>query len=469
MNNSNPTPFFPLSLLLAGVLTWLAQDHVFFWDTVQLGAKHAFWYYENNFAAFLLPVELDSGHPPFFGMLLALAWKINGEPNLALSHWIMFPFLAGILYQLSTITRPLFPAPYLPLLIFLDPVLLSQATLVTPDIPLVFFFLVGVNAAFNRREGWLAVAVVGLAMISMRGMMTAAGLYLYLVLSGWNEKEKGIAHFWKQALPFVPGGLVALAFLGIHYAEKGWIGYHADSPWAPGFERVAWGGLAKNIAVAGWRWLDFGRVFIWIGLAVLLWKGGRKTLKQPEVGRVLRLFLCITGCLSISFLLYSGLQAHRYLLPAFLSFTLLFCAVLAHADLAKKWKTGVFLLVFLGLITGNRWVYPDSVSQGWDATLAHWPYYRLRDEMLDWMQAHSIPLDSVGTAFPEIGPVKYRDLSDNIEGMPEKNLKTQRWILYSNVMNDFTDQERAQLKSEWTPVRVLERGGVRMVLFGKSG
>ena len=354
--------------------------------------------------------------------------------------------------------------PSLPLLL-LDPVLLSQSTLITPDIPLVFFFLLGLNAIENKRTAWLTIAVAGLALISMRGMMTAAGLYLYAVITGWDRGRAWWLRLWKTALPFIPGGLLALAFLGYHYHVKGWIGYHPDSPWAPGFERVGFRGLLKNIAVAGWRWLDFGRVFLWLGLGFLLWRGGWKSFKDPAVRKAFTLVVCIAFVLSISFLTYSGLQAHRYLLPAFLSFTLLFLAVLQHARIHRKVRTGTLLVALMGLATGNCWIYPDKVSQGWDSTLAHWPYYSLRHEMLARIQAEGIPLDRIGTAFPEIGPLKYRDLSGRTDGMVEKDLEHQKWILYSNVMNDFTDAEIDSLASSWIKTRELKNFGVKFILY----
>ncbi|HMQ89496.1 MAG TPA: hypothetical protein PKB07_17990, partial [Flavilitoribacter sp.] len=481
-----------------------AQDHILFWDTIQLGAKHAWWYYDTGFSRFLLPDELDSGHPPFFGMLLAAVWKLAGGPNLVASHWMMFPFLTGIIYQLFTLTakfpsfhpsQPQAKAPSHPLssveafggggltpslphplsssaaafgaggLFLLDPVLLGQSILITPDIPLVFFFLLGLNAIENKRKTWLTFAVAGLALISMRGMMTAAGLYLYALLTGWDRDRKWWLQGLKTALPFIPGGLAALAFLVYHYQVKGWIGYHPDSPWAPGFERVDFRGLLKNIAVAGWRWLDFGRIFLWLGLAFLLWRGGWKTFRDPVVKKAFTLVGVLSFTLSISFLSYSGLQAHRYLLPAFLSFTLFFLTVINRSAISPKIKTGVFLVVLTGLATGNCWIYTDKVSQGWDSTLAQWPYCDLRDEMLDRMEAAGIPLDRVGTAFPEIGPLKFRDLSDRTDGMVEKDLERQNWILYSNVMNDFSDAETDILAADWIKWLELKDNGVKFILY----
>ena len=54
-------------LILFTILTYLVSDHIFFWDTVQLGAKHGLHFYDTNFSEILLPDVIDSGHVPVFG------------------------------------------------------------------------------------------------------------------------------------------------------------------------------------------------------------------------------------------------------------------------------------------------------------------------------------------------------------------------------------------------------------------
>ena len=95
--------------------------------------------------------------------------------------------------------------------------------------------------------------------------MVAVGLFVFSFLIVSEKKSFNI--LLKKLWPFVPGGLLAAAFLFYHWYETGWIGYHPESPWAPSYERVGGQGFIKNIGVFGWRMLDFGRVFF---CAVLL-------------------------------------------------------------------------------------------------------------------------------------------------------------------------------------------------------
>ncbi len=184
--------------------------------------------------------------------------------------------------------------------------------------------------------------------------------------------------------------------------------------------------------------------------------------------------------LTPTLLLYKALSAHRYLLPVFLAIT-----VWLYAMAAQSPKHGLKVVVVSALLLfgGNFWVYPQHIAQGWDATLAHWPYYELRRQALDFIEQADLPLDSIGTAFPEIGPLHYRDLGgfmdaarDGISrrqrqlqhGFKTKDLDADPYILWSNVMNDFSDAERAALQQDWQPLRRWKKGAVEMVLYGRD-
>ena len=227
----------------------------------------------------------------------------------------------------------------------------------------------------------------------------------------------------------------------------------------------------KNCLI--WRLLDVGRVFIGLALAVLLLvsvkrMGWKASWKETIVRQISLLFVFLLVGLSISFIRYAGLQQHRYLLPLFLTLTVLFYLFLVHFPsplLKPKAKRLLLLIVTLGLFSGNFWVYPDKISQGWDSTLAHWPHYELRANMLHYLQEQGIALEQVGTAFPEIGPLKYKDLSEESAGFKEKDLSRDAYVLYSNIMNDFTDEEVDELRTNWILIYRSERWNVRMELY----
>ena len=142
-------PFFALAI----ALTWSVKDNFFFWDTIQLASQHAHFFYENNtFSTFLLPDEMDSGHPPTFGFYLAFMWKLFGK-TLTVSHLSMLPFLIGIIWQSWQLAEKIVGdgwALLFLLLLIVCPVVAGQAVLVSPDVVLLFFFLMALNGIFKE-------------------------------------------------------------------------------------------------------------------------------------------------------------------------------------------------------------------------------------------------------------------------------------------------------------------------------
>ncbi len=462
------------SWLVCMLAIFAMRHQPFFWDTIQLGAKHAYWYFGQGFARLQLPQELDSGHPPTFGIYLALMWQLWGK-SLVVSHFVMLPFVLAIVFFLWRVGQYFLPeknAAWLLLLAFADPVLASQALLISPDVVLACFFLMGIYAILIKQNWLKALAALGLAMISMRGMMCVAALYLWEVMTLYSF-DKNIHHFIRSSVQkigsYVPAGLFALAFLIWHQLKAGWIGYHLDSPWAPGFQKVDISGFIKNIGLLGWRLLDFGRVFVWLVLFFILFQNKNITqlVKNDKIRQSLLLLIVSILALTPTFLLYKGLNAHRYLLPIFLSFTICFVTFIFYALKHQKSRIIALMIAFIGLSTGNFWIYPDKISQGWDSTLAHLPYYHLRANMIQHIKQAGIPFEAIGTAFPEIGAMKYRDLLDVEAGFEEKNLEKHHYILYSNIMNDFTDQEIDHLKKNWIAVKELHNKGIHVTLYKK--
>jgi len=474
------------------LLIWFIHDHIFFWDTVQLASKHAHWYYEQNFQYFLLPENINSGHPPIFGMYIAGCWKVFGK-TLMVSHFSMLPFLLGIvwlLHKIGTYYGNAKTAKYLMLLVLVDPFFAGQSVLVSPDIVLVFAFLLCVHSITmyskespsrtfpdSYRDGstqlkptsilnpptiGIVLGVILLGTISLRGMMVTFGLYLWWIITNYFQIQtnrsslKNLLSIAFQKLPyFLPAGILAILFLGYHYQKMGWIGYHPNSPWAGSFKQVGLVGFLKNIGLLGWRMLDFGRLFLWGGLIWVLFKkvkinrfiSSEKDMLKAK--SLLILILVLSLLLTPSLLLHEGLMSHRYLLPITLSITLLFY----HLSV---------------LLTGNFWVYPKHIAQGWDATLAHIPYYKLRNKMMQYIEQEGIPLTEIGTVFPNIGPLEIYDLKGQSTGLDKKDFNKNKYFFYSVVYNDVSDEELQELENEWTVLKEFKAYGIAVILYKKG-
>ena len=216
-------PFF---MLFTGV-TYFVCNHIFFWDTIQLGSLHAHYYYENHFNSLLLPNNIDSGHIPAFGMYLALVWILFGK-TLFISHFAMLPFILGIIFQGYRLIKKFisFPHQVMALIVFLcDATLLSQMVLISPDVPLVFFFLLGLNAVLNNRKSLVTMAVCGLFLTSMRGMMISGSLLILDIILHISFGELIITfnQLLKKSMGYLPALLIWLFYSYYHYRTKGWI------------------------------------------------------------------------------------------------------------------------------------------------------------------------------------------------------------------------------------------------------
>ncbi len=499
-------PFFIFFI----ALTWSVRGNFFFWDTMQLASQHAHFFYDNNnFSTFLLPDSMDSGHPPTFGFYLALVWKIFGK-SLIVSHLAMLPFLMGIVWQAWKLGEKVVGegwALWFLLLLSVCPVVLGQAVLVSPDIVLLFFFLMALNAIFNSdlfdfydsinselnsEFNWqLNAAIIGLSLISMRGMMVVLALFIFylfikiplikaLILNKkelkinskfliFNSKHplsiKGIFELFS---PFFLGILCAFSFLTYHFIKKGWIGFHPNSPWMPAFERVNIVGFVRNSAILIWRLVDFGHLFLW-----LICFYGLIKLKKifPTTRLLIALLIVLLIVLSPTLLIYKGLLAHRYLMPIYVVLILLTTKIISDLKNYKR-QLIVAFIALIGLISGNFWIYPQPISTGWDATLAHLPYYELRREMLQFIDSQQIRHEDIGTAFPNQRDFETIDLKKTDPSVSDHfstyNLSKNRFIFYSNIMNEFSELELIELNTNWYKLKTIKKGQIEVILFEKN-
>ncbi len=453
------TEFILASIALAATLVGLTRHNVFFWDTIQLASKQADWFYQNDFRYLLLPERIDSGHPPGFGIYLASWWKLFGR-TLFVSHLAMFPWLTLFFYQLFQLCRDLLPERWGTAVLFVlaNAVWWGQAVLVSPDVALAALFLTGLRATWRWRTGVLTAVVLGLAALSLRAMFVGVALYLCRCYALWRQSERSGSTYCRSIFPFLPGGLLGLAFLSYHYAATGWLGYHADSPWAPAFSRVDGADLLRNLVIFGWRMADYGHLFCWLAVGYIGWRIPASR-RDPRAQQLAALILILLVLLGLPVLLHRGLFNHRYFLPIYLTLDVLTVYLLLRFASARlTWLVG------LGLLSGNLWLYPAAIAQGWDATPAHLPYYRVRAEVLRTVGDRGIAPDSVGTAFPARGPFDDRDLSGDQRGFHPFNLEKDRYIFHADVMNDL-DGQLSELRRRYRPVFTTRHWWIRGTLY----
>ena len=460
-----------LSYLIVATLFSLTLNNGFFWDTIQLGSQHATYYYTNNFSNLLLPNSIDSGHIPTFGMYIAFIWKIFGR-NLIVSHLAMVPFILGILWQLNKIVKKFIKNEYAGwafMLILLDPTLLSQITLVSPDVPLVFFFLLGLNSLLDNKKKALAFSIVFLFLTSMRGMMVSFCLLIIDIICNISFSKSIKEVFFlllKRSAIYLPALIILISFSYYHYLKTGWIGFHNDSPWAESFENIGFKGILFNIGILGWRIIDFGRIGIWIVFFIMVFKFKANIIKTKETRLLVLIFLVILIFLPINMIWARNLLGHRYLLPIYLSFALLCAHILFTQKMNKKLRLSLIGLWLLLLTTGNFWIYPDKIAKGWDSTLAHLPYYKVRQQALEYLDKQHIDYQNVQSFFPNASVIDDIDLNhDNRKFMDFNNGSD--YVVYSNIFN-INDEDYNLIKNQYSVIKQFKSGSLYMDICKKT-
>jgi len=447
------------------------MNNGFFWDTLQLGSEHANYYFTTNFANILLPESIDSGHIPAFGMYLALTWKIFGR-SLVVSHMAMLPFICGILWQLQKLTAKLISKEYAGwavLLVFSDPTLLSQLTLVSPDVPLVFLFFLGLNSIMGNNIKTLSLSIFLLFLTSMRGMMVAFCMLIIDIIRNItfskSIKETSVS-LLRRSLIYLPAFILFVSYSTYHFIQKGWIGFHATSPWAELFEPVRFTGVLYNIGIIGWRILDFGRIGIWIVFMVLLIRYKKSIFKKKDTRLLFFLFLILSVFLSANMVWAKNLLCHRYLLPVYLSFSLLCASILFSLQTGKILRTVLISFWLVSVITGNLWVYPEKIAVGWDATLAHLPYYKVRKQALEYLESQNIDYSNVQSFFPNISSIDDFELNNDHRQFIDFNNSCD-YVIYSNVFN-VSDKDYDLVKNQYSVIKHFKRGLVYIDICKKN-
>lgn len=465
--------FFFIPYLLLYIIS---SRNALLWDTIQFAGDHPNWYYSQHFRYLLLPDSCDSGHPPAFGMYLALLWEIFGR-SLLVSHTAMLPFVLLLVAQGIRTGELLFPdnkkyAFLVTLVLLSESLIMTQCTLVTPDVPVIAFFLLALNALLGRSRWQLTLAVLFMGILSTRAMMSAFVLYLFALSYNRIEAGRGLknilVYLLRQVMPFLPGALLAIAYFSWHYAVKGWIGYHKDSPWAAGFEIMPLPRIALNTLILGWRLVDLGKILTVAVFVVMLvrWLRRKATISMAQNRIIMQsffvLFLGLFFFTSLPLAMYQGLLTHRYFLPLTICMSLV--AVFLLLQQPYKHKVTLVCLMVLVQCSGHFWTYPRRISQGWEGTLGHLYFYPMRKEFKAYMEQQGIRKQDVATS-PTLMQSDYRiDLTDDTTAYRDFEIDTAQYVWYCNVSNAMNKRVDYYF-DHFKIVKQEKRGHVEMVLF----
>ena len=160
-------------------------------------------------------------------------------------------------------------------------------------------------------------------------------------------------------------------------------------------------------------------------------------------------------------------MGHRYFIPSYLSFTLLACVLLKHIyETHPGISRIIYTLLITCLISGNFWIYPDRISQGWDASLAHIHYFNLRHKAISYIEGTRIKVEETATFFPNNTSIDAVDLNGDDRRFLDFS-GVEPYVLYSNVYN-IKDSEYNIIHKDYELLKTFEQLGVRVELWAKK-
>ncbi|MGB0789021.1 MAG: hypothetical protein ACPGQR_05755, partial [Marinirhabdus sp.] len=373
----------------------LVRDTPYFWDAVSK-ATRANWIFENNFKTLIVPTQINAGHPPLWITLVAVFYWVFGK-SLFSARLLLLLVNLGVFYQLFVLTKRVF-AGTVPLWLFflvcLGPTLVAQTTILNNDMLLLFFTLLGFNALSQNKQWLYFVALTGMLLTNLRGSYAVLSLgvvhFLY-VRHQLLKPKKSIV------LPYVGAAIVFGCFALWQYIELGWAivtqqqNFNAHRQAAPLMRAV------KNSVAFVRYYLEYGRIFMWLPLLWLLivsvktkkWGARHKKIFIPLV-----VFSVILFFGNVPF---SNPMGPRYFLICYLLGTILFLQLLFSVPVSKKTKNVILGIVALGLVSGHFWIYPPTISQAWDSSLAYLRYFKAEEKMLCFIEKNNIPVTKTGT------------------------------------------------------------------------
>ncbi|MHA7057828.1 hypothetical protein ACWGOQ_0011445 [Aquimarina sp. M1] len=458
-------------LTLSVFIVLFSLDIGMFWDNVLYGSKigdHLFQ--ESPFNWESIPLYIDNGHPPFLATLLAISWELFGK-SLATSHWIMLPFIFGLLSQLYYFICFFIKGKYLKLIAFIfviaDPTLLSQFVLVGPEIIQLFFFFLALNSIMRNNTYLKIIGLSFLGIITFRGMMLCSGLFIIDILLFTLIKKQKLKHFFSKEiiLTYLIASIPACVYIFWRYLTKGWIISHPLEIWGNALEFSSINdflrNFGRNILVLGYQFTDFGRIVLLLFILITFYIK-RKKINWAEYNYLLIISIFSTITIYSTSLILRNTMGHRYYIISYLSFALLSFILIKE----YKMKKIIFSGMLGSLVLGNFIVYPDSFAQGWDSSLAHLSYWGIRKEAIHYMDQHKLPIIKTASFFPNDTSIDHIDLNGDMRTF--KNFSgNEIYVFYSNVYN-LSDMELQELDKNYYPLKSFKKNNVRIEIMKKK-
>ncbi|MDG1527967.1 MAG: hypothetical protein P8I51_05330 [Polaribacter sp.] len=455
-----------LSFCVMGTLVFLASNqNGMFWDNVLFASKMGNQLYYNSIFDWTMPDSFDPGHPPFLAFLLAASWKVFGH-TLLVSHLVILPFTIGFFYQLFKFISYFIEGIQLQffafLLIIIDPTVSTAFVLVNPEIIIIFFFFLTINGILFKSKLQKIIGLLFLSIVTFRSMMLFGGIFIFEMCNHFllEKKKFKLLLNLKFLLPYILGSFPGVVFVVWRLSTKGWLQTHPDSPWAGYWHFADFEFFIRNCIVLIWRYLDFGRIFIFLFLSSSLLFFGKKVFQSKKNKQLILLAITSVLFIVITVLIATNAFGHRYFIVSYILLILLAFKILQKLYNEKKL---MYSFLFIGLLTGNLWMYPKNLSQGWNATLGHLPYHSLRIEAIDYLNENNINIEEVSSFFPNYNVLDFIDFKGDKRSFA-KFKTNKKYVFYASVYN-LTDDEQKSLANHYTVLKQFHKFNTTIKIY----
>lgn len=450
-------------VLFCAIVFGLSHNIGFFWDNVLLCSKMGHWLYNNGLFNFYIPDDYDPGHPPLMAFINAFGWKVFAK-KLWVSHLIMMPFLFGMVWQLEILVGRFITNNKLKIFAiafcFCDATLLSQCFLVAPEVLHIFFFLLAVNSIYMQKHFLKTIALFFLCLVSLRGMMLGFGVLLFELYYSKKVIQSSISTL-KNLLAYCIGYSGAAAYIVWRIFAKGYLQTKAGSQWEDLWHIANFKTVIYNCIILLHRYLDFGRVIVFCMLLFFVAKYFTKDVSKKAQQLIALSVLSVSAIVLVS-LFATNTMGHRYFTISFLFLHILF-VYMAISFVKNK---AVVVVAAVALTSGNLWFYPKKIAMGWDASLRFMPYFSLREQAINYLQQQKIPIQNVGSFFPNKCSSEFINLNNDTASFNEFN-GSNIYVLSSCIYN-LSDSNLALINNNYSVMKEFNKFGIDVTLLKKK-
>lgn len=443
------------------IVKFFLLDTYFFWDSLVIISRPATYLFENGLLSLPFPAEFGIA-PTFPQYYTAFVWTIFGK-TLLVTHLSFFPFVLMLLFQTYRLCKQFVEKEFL-FLTFLfvvaDATFVSQTLGLYADLFLLAFAVWTINNILSNNKVKLTISLFLLATVGERGMLMAVALTILYFVTEFRRGETFWFSIKKTLYVFLPTFFCILSFVVYQKITTGYllIDNSETSDWGAHWKLVDFRQFIKNFLVFGFRFIEYGRIFLWITFIYLLIRIRKKAV-EPFLFLSFFIVLCV---LLVATLPWCNPFGMRYFLLLYLLFSVNLARIIFMVFPKQKAKILVVCLTII-LSSSHFFVYPETLAQSWDSSLAHTPYFELRKQTIDFLKENKIPFSEVGVSFPLTERHKLTDLSEDNNEFSTYDFDKNKWIIYTNIGN--VDTPTIEFIHQQNLVQRFEKRGVFFEIY----